>query len=292
MPKIATHCVCCHALNLDKQPAVLMPFVAKRALGWDSCVITSEWGLRDVPLGHAHALCSTLHCPECGIVFLDMRFDDAEMARLYHDYRGPAYEALRESFEPGYAARNKKLTAGDAHIPLVEDFIRPWVSQYPAILDWGGDTGLNTPLRTKARQHHVLEISGKPLIEGAKAVTSATMTPGGYELIVLSNVLEHVPEPDMLIQQISDVLGVGRLYVEVPFESLMRQAVVEPLAWCNKRHWHEHINFFSEDGLKRLLARHGMRILSATTIQVPAAEGAHGSAQLGLICELQTRLPQ
>ena len=103
-----------------------------------------EWGLRDLPLGHAQALCASLCCPSCGTLFLDMRFDDAEMARLYADYRGPAYEAERERFEPGYAARNRGLLAGDAHIPAVEAFLQPHLPARPAVLDWGGDTGLNT----------------------------------------------------------------------------------------------------------------------------------------------------
>lgn len=258
MPRIATQCICCSSPALQRQSAVLMPFVAQRALGWEPCEITADWGLRDLPLGHAQALCTSLHCPACGCLFLDMRFDAAEMARLYCDYRGPDYEAQRERFEPGYAARNRTLLAGDAHIPEVEAFLRPHLPARPAVLDWGGDTGLNTPLRNEARLHHVLDISGRPLIGGAVAVAAPLAS---YDLIVLAHVLEHVPEPAALIDEIRGAMDGGTvLYVELPFEALMRAAERDTAAWRRKRHWHEHINFFSVQGLRRLLQGCGLQV--------------------------------
>ncbi|MBW8847595.1 MAG: class I SAM-dependent methyltransferase [Burkholderiales bacterium] len=258
MPCIATQCICCASSTLERQSAVLMPFVALRALGWEPCEITADWGLRDLPLGHAHALCSSLHCPACGSLFLDMRFDSAEMARLYRNYRGADYEAQRERFEPGYIARNRALLAGDAHIPQVESFLRPWLPDHPAVLDWGGDTGLNTPLRHEAGLHHVLDISGRPLVAGAIAVDAPQLR---YDLIVLAHVLEHVPEPDALIGEVAQAMDEGtRLYVEVPFERLMQEIEDRTATWQRKRHWHEHINFFSPAGLRSLLQRCGLSI--------------------------------
>lgn len=286
MPRIATRCICCDNPALERQSAVLMPFVAQRAFGWTRCEVTADWGLRDLPTGHAHALCSTLHCSDCGLVFLDMRFDDDEMARLYHDYRGTDYEALRESLEPGYALRNQRLVAGDAHIPAVESFLRAWVPTQPAILDWGGDTGLNTPLRQQARRHDVLEISGKPLVAGAAAVDEAGLAGSVYDLIVLSHVLEHVPEPAELLRRIRGVMppagSATRLYVEVPFEPLMRAATTDPQAWRRKRHWHEHVNFFSAESLERLFAGCGLRPLAASQIDLP---GDPAAVVLATVCE-------
>lgn len=95
MPQIAMICICCGSQIQDKQPAVLMSFVAKRALDWEPCEITAEWGLRDLCPGHAYALGNISHCQACGRVFLDMRFDDAEItAPLYQGYRGEAYTPL------------------------------------------------------------------------------------------------------------------------------------------------------------------------------------------------------
>lgn len=280
MPRIATHCICCGSAALERQSAVLMPFVAQRALGWTPCEITADWGLRDLPLGHAQALCTSLHCADCGSLFLDMRFDDAEMARLYCDYRGPAYEAQRERFEPGYTARNRTLLAGDAHVPQVEAFLRPHLPARPAVLDWGGDTGLNTPLRREAGCHHVLDISGRPLVEGAVTIAAPQRD---YHLIVLAHVLEHVPEPANLISEIRTAMRADtRLYVEVPLEALMRAAEDDASAWRRKRHWHEHINFFSAPGLRRLLQRCGMQVDAETRL---ALDG-HDMLALALLCRI------
>lgn len=284
MPRIAFQCVCCESLNLNKQPAVLMPFVAKRAFDWDACDVTPDWGLRDVPAGHALPLCNTLHCSSCGHVFLDMRFDADEMSRLYHDYRGPAYEALREKSEPGYLARNRRLICGDSHLPAVEAFLRSWVPAQPTVLDWGGDTGLNTPFRQQARIHHILDISSKALVDGAEAVTENTLTPLGYDIVVLSNVLEHIPEPGELLSRVVRAMHpMTQLYIEVPFEPLMRAAERDPGAWRQKHHWHEHINFYSEDSLRCLLKEAKLKVNALSKMDIGNSELA--SIQICVICQ-------
>jgi hypothetical protein len=283
MPAIATRCIACDEPRLERQPAVLMPFVAQRALLWQACEITADWGLTSVPSGHALPLCSTLHCPACGMLFCDLRFDDAEMARLYEGYRGAAYSTERERFEPGYASRNASLVAGDAHIGAVEAFLRPWLPAQPAILDWGGDSGINTPLRAVARLHQVLEISGKETLPGVVAVDEVAARRERYDLVVLSNVLEHLPDPLALLQRVATLLATGtKLYVEVPFEALMRGAESDATAWTRKRHWHEHVNFFSPRSLRRLLERAGLHAFDERLIELPASGGV---LQQALLCE-------
>jgi hypothetical protein len=285
MPSIANYCVSCNHNYLDRQGAVLMPFVAERALGRTPVEITPDWGLRDLPLGWAHTLCYTLHCQQCGMIFLDMRFDEQEMQRLYANYRGPDYETQREKYEPGYANRNKTLLAGDAHISDIETLLKPLLPERPAILDWGGDTGVNTPLRSQAKLHHVLDISGNELVTGAKHVTSADHWTIAYDLVVLSNILEHAPSPKDLMSNI--VLSMHampekvKLYIEVPFEALMQRAQTDPEAWRSKRHWHEHINFFSEAALKKLIESAGLEVLAVHKIKIDK-----GGSQLAAICEL------
>lgn len=283
MPAIATRCIACDEPRLDRQSAVLMPFVAQRALLWQPCEVTADWGLTSVPTGHALPLCSTLHCPNCGMLFCDLRFDDAEMARLYHDYRGSTYTAERERFEPGYTERNVRLVAGDAHIGAVEAFLRPWLPAQPALLDWGGDSGTNTPLRNEAQLHHVLDISGKATLPGVVAVDEASARAQNYDLVVLSNVLEHVADPLALLQRVGLLLAAcTKLYVEVPFEALLREAEDDAAAWRRKRHWHEHVNFFSPHALRRLLDRTSLRLLDERRIEVP---GGGGALQQALLCE-------
>jgi hypothetical protein len=177
------------------------------------------------------------------------------------------------------------LLAGDAHISDIETLLKPLLPERPAILDWGGDTGVNTPLRSQAKLHHVLDISGNELVTGAKHVTSADHWTIAYDLVVLSNILEHAPSPKDLMSNI--VLSMHamaekvKLYIEVPFEALMQRAQTDPEAWRSKRHWHEHINFFSEAALKKLIESAGLEVLAVHKIKIDK-----GGSQLAAICEL------
>jgi len=267
----ARHCVCCGAAHLARAPAVLMPFVADRALGWAPQIIDASWGLQTIPEGRAYTLCNTLRCAACGLLFLDLRFSDRQMRDLYAGYRGAAYTALREHYEPGYAARNAGLEAGVAHLPAVEDWLRPRLPAHPVVLDWGGDTGRNTPFRNVARRLDIFDITDKPLVAGARRVDAAGMSTGGYDLVVCAQVLEHLPWPLQAVRAMRAALGPDTLlYVEVPYEQVMR-ASGDPLP--KKHHWHEHINFFTPGALARLLERAGLEVLDQAPLQI--ATGAH-----------------
>lgn len=268
--KIAKRCVCCDGTNLRASPAVLMPFLAHRIFGWEATDITDAWNMRDLAPGRAYSLCNTLECRDCGLIFLDMRFDAEEMAALYHDYRGPDYCATRERFEPGYADRNDALAAGSPYIPQVEDFLAPHVGPRPTVLDWGGDTGLNTPFRARAARHHVYEISGKPVVAGAERVGLERVRSDVYDLVVSAQVLEHVPYPGDLLREMAGSMSPETiLYLECPHEALMRRPATEDRAGA-KRHWHEHINFFSEAALDTMVARAGLTLLERRSHPVTA----------------------
>lgn len=274
MATVATACACCAGVGLDKSPAVLMPFVAKRIFDWDVAEITAEWGLRDLRQGTAYAICNSLHCGRCGLVFLDLRFDEMELGRLYQDYRGEAYTRLRDAYEPGYALRNQALLQGGGYVNQVEAFLAPLLPTPQSVLDWGGDTGVNTPFAGRLREHHVFDISGTPLVAGALRVDAAALQGRSYDLVVLSQVLEHVPEPLALLQQVVPALrDDSLLYVEVPFEGVMQNIANGRASWRSKRHWHEHINFFSEAALRYLLDRAGLQVCQLSILEVDVGAG-------------------
>ena len=258
---IATRCVCCGNVHLKSSPAVLMPFVAHRALGWKPVVIDESWGLATIPKGNALSICNSLYCPECGLVFLDIRFSNNELDNLYRDYRGADYTALRDYYEPGYAKRNALLDSGAPHIAANEAFLKPHLTFPLRILDWGGDTGRNTPFKDCNEVFDIYDISGKPVIDGARSVSHLTALGTDYNLIVCNAVLEHVPYPSDVLNDIKRVMRKDTiLYVELPFEDLMLSE--EDLPHLRKRHWHEHVNFFSQHSLKRLLGGCGLTILA------------------------------
>jgi hypothetical protein len=250
--KVASSCVCCESNKLTKIPAVLMPFVAHRVFGWEPIEITKEYGLNTIPSGHAYNVCKTLYCLECELLFLDMRFDNEEIAALYTGYRDEEYTALRDFYEPGYRQRAETLYAGLSHVPDIEKFLAPYLKFPIRVLDWGGDTGINTPF--KDNHIDIYDISNTSVAFGQKVDNPSA----DYDLIVCANVLEHVPYPSNVLANIKKVMNPDTiLSIEVPLDEI---------PYHQKRYWHEHVNFFTPLSLKKLLMRYQLSIID--TIQI------------------------
>lgn len=276
-------CIFCSHGDLVKTPAIVAPFVADRALQAPPVKITADWGLRDIPEGIAHVRCNSTMCMQCFGLFMDLRFDPHEMARLYTDYRGTDYTMQRCRHEPGYGKISAFLSE-ENRCAGVEDFLRPCIPVRPRILDWGGDSGRNTPFRQEASTCHVVDISGITPLPGVKAVSPEEALAGVYDLVILSHTLEHLPAPQAMIEQLKPLLTKGgKLYLEVPYEQLMQQQESLPFAErspSGKRYWHEHINFFSPEALRHLVRQAGLR-----PIKEAQRSDRPNSAVLAMLCE-------
>jgi hypothetical protein len=256
---IADRCICCAGSNLLSSPAILMPFVAHRTLGWAPVDIDDTWGLRDVPQGRAVSICNSLFCSDCNVCFLDIRFSDEQMSKLYMDYRGHSYVELRSRYEPGYGVRNQSLKVGRGYEDTVEQFLAPFINTPVKLLDWGGDTGINTPFKGQLDVFDIFDISELDTVPGARRVSEEEAGRNNYSLIVCSQVLEHVPWPHLTLERIANCMAPSTvLYLEVPLEDLVLKSAPLPFS---KRHWHEHINFFSEESIFKLAKRVGMDVL-------------------------------
>jgi hypothetical protein len=287
--RVASFCPCCFGKDLDASPAILMPFIADRVFGWAPVEIDASWGLQTIRPGMAYSLCKSLRCAECGLVFLDIRFSDQELGVLYRDYRGPEYAALRDHYEPGYAQRNALLNEGVPFVPEIEAFLEPWLALPVRVLDWGGDTGKNTPFAGRRSLCHIYDISRKPVLEGMVSVDKdtalATAQQMPYDLVVCGEVLEHVPYPAELMLEMRAALGPRTvLYVEVPHEALIRADAGKGQAHLHKRHWHEHVNFFTPESLLRLAQSCGMRVLDLR--QLDASSEGRAVSVLQIACQL------
>ncbi|MER1939718.1 class I SAM-dependent methyltransferase [Castellaniella sp. FW104-16D08] len=260
--RIATACVCCGSKELSSAPAVLMPFVAHRALGWPPVFIDESWGLNTVKKGYAYTICRSLHCNHCGFLFLDIRFSDREMSNLYGGYRDEEYVRLREFYEPGYRLRNEELKKRAGYLVIVDDFIKLHLScdhPPPRVLDWGGGTGCNSPLAAIRSKLDIYDISGDDPISGAYAVTLAQAQNCEYDLVSCCQVLEHVPYPADILQRIMTCMSDSTLlYIDVPFEGIMNNP---EKCMIQKRHWHEHINFYSVESIRKLLDSVGLSLI-------------------------------
>lgn len=271
---ITRRCICCNSQNLARSPAVLMPFVAYRAFGHEPLDILPEWGFRDLRPGMAYTLCNSLQCRECGVLFLDYRFTDAQMASLYSGYRDERYTRERDRFEPGYAATTARDFEHRApYIADIERWLSPHLPQHPAVLDWGGGSGINTPFLGTSPTVHIHDISAVPCVAGAVPAAPETFGKQHYDLVTCCQVLEHVPYPFDFLQSMLPALDTETLlYLEVPYESLVRKSPDSRELATSKRHWHEHINFFSPDALRCLLQRAGLDCVDHHVLSLGAKE--------------------
>ncbi|CAM8369093.1 Methyltransferase domain containing protein [Candidatus Methylopumilus planktonicus] len=283
--RIATQCVCCGSQYLKSSPAVLMPFVAHRTFDWAPVVIDESWGLATIKSGNAYSICKSLYCNDCGFLFLDIRFSDSELSNLYRDYRGKEYNSLRESYEPGYTKRNDNLNAGIGYIEDIEKFLQPYLNFPITILDWGGDTGKNTPFKNNNEAFDIYDISNKDVLAGARRVSKKEAQSKKYKLIVCSNVLEHVPYPSDLLTDITKAMNnKSVLYIEVPLENVVLNNKSDLHAL--KKHWHEHINFYSEKSLRLLAQNVGLEVIDLKRLQATA--GGQSGYLFQVACRLKS----
>jgi 2-polyprenyl-3-methyl-5-hydroxy-6-metoxy-1,4-benzoquinol methylase len=89
-----------------------------------------------------------------------------------------------------------------------------------------------------------------------------------YDAIVLANVLEHVPDPHQMIEEIkSMVTPEGVIYIRVPNDFSILQHDAQKVS--GKDPWWvvlpDHINYFSMDSLENFLISHNLQILHKTT---------------------------
>lgn len=272
-----------------------MPFIADRALGLPPLTIRTEMGFRSIDNGIGYAMCKSLHCATCGHLFVDYRFNEVEMTRLYSGYRGREYSLLRNKYEPGYLSQNETLVNGNNYKHVVENFLSdllPFTNL--TILDWGGDTGRNTPFGSKASVVHIYDPSSKPVeLENAVNILSSNHFLDSYQLVVLANVLEHIPFPaDMLSDLKRYMVSSSILYVEVPYETIQVNALNEPpySLGAMKYHWHEHINFFSKSSLLEVLHASGLEIVKIAAIEVDCeSTGVSFTNILQAVCRLSEK---
>ena len=273
--KIASACVCCNSVRLCSSSSILMPFIAQRIFSWRPTLISEKWKLNTVKSGKAYSVCNSLLCMDCNFLFVDMRFDDQELSRLYFNYRDENYTNLRNKYEPGYKLINKVINLPNNYIKKVEKFLSTFFTSQINILDFGGDDGKNTPFKDTKNIIHIYDISKKPTVNNCIKVNKSNMLKK-YNLVIFSNVIEHISYPQLIINEIKKLLNKNSiLYIELPLEKIMKKmwggqvTKIEQLRCLkNKKHWHEHINFFSKKSLFKLFNCCGLKIIKMNILLV------------------------
>lgn len=256
----SSNCPCCNSDDLAKSAAILMPFMSKMLFDYEIDEITESWGLKNISNGSLYMPCKSVQCQNCGFLYSDMRFDDSELLNLYDNYRTDYYIALRDSLEPGYKLKHQSLEEGIKYKKDIESFLSEFVSN-PVILDWGGFDGSNTPFVNSSDKIYIYDLIVKDLSDEFVFLDKKQLSNYKYDLIICSNVLEHVSYPKNILDEIAYSMdNTTTLYIEVPYESLMMMNEKSLKIHSLKKHWHEHINFFSISSLEKLIEQSNLKI--------------------------------
>lgn len=257
---LVTECVCCGSKRLEKRLGYFQPFISTKVMDYPVYQVDVNGG-RFYPL----LFTNSLKCLDCRFVFSQVRFNDEEMASIYKDYRGEDYTALREVYEPGYRRLNDNLGKHPQEVQSRADALQKFieskvdVGKIESILDYGGDQGQHIPAYFSNARKYVYEVSGVEPIEGVTKITNVSN--GIVDFIICSNVLEHVPYPAKVLDDIVNCMHADTwLFIDVPDE--IAAAGEHPVSF------HEHINYFTEPSAKALLQKSGFEVLKMETVEL------------------------
>jgi len=189
----ASGCIICNCQKLTAYPAVVSPFIAQFAMR------------------HASVHCSLCECSRCGHRFFDLRLDDQEMNRLYQDYYTESYLRARRYWEPWYTSDVNNSRADDpkdieSRRRGLSEFLKRYAPKdilAGSVLDYGGDRGQFIPLQIGDKKF-VFEASHRSPTEGVVRLAARdSLQQQTFDLVLLSHVLEHIPEPHSFLRRMN-----------------------------------------------------------------------------------------
>lgn len=252
-------CVICDSPIRRLKRALVAPFVAERT-----------WKRKPFCV-------DLVGCDTCGFKFYNPRLDDKDLSNLYRGYRSPEYQRMRFATEPWYTPSfNADLASPNSYV-IRRAKLAPILRQHLGeqkigrILDYGGDRGDLVVGLVDGAEPFSYDISGIDVAPGVTPTKDPTACKP--DLIVNSNVLEHVGFPRVLVNEILNAAPKGGLvFLDVPcefpfgFARLARRiaqiAVMTLMRPATSRYilrpatlymMHQHINYFTEHSLRVLM---------------------------------------
>lgn len=231
--KFVNYCRSCYSLKTLDTPAIVSPFIIDRICNMKPTTTTSLYGT--LPNQVNFFPCKTLRCTQCGFVGINIVFDVEEMSRIYANYRDAKYNTIRKFYEPTY-----DQSVFESRHNYVDTVTTPFIKKslttdVHTLIDFGGYDGLNTP--HIGNERYIYDVSYK------ESIVPKTDTLFPCDIITCMHVLEHVPNPNTILEELRG--HAKYYYFEVPKENTK-----------NKEFWHEHINCFTMESLNGLLSRH------------------------------------
>jgi len=273
-------CLCCGSKDLLREAQIVSGFLAARA-----------WG-------GPPQITDLVTCHACGLRFFDRGLSDAEAARYYRNYRDAEYARTRRRWEPLYTPGQHAALLAWSGSALRLDAVSAALAgshappHFASALDHGGGQG-HMLAAVDAERKAVFDLSTCATLPRIDRYSDGAELPGGWELILSCQVLEHVSEPAAYLRKIAALLAdSGWLYLEVPAEhwrpapgsaALRAACLGQMLRWrpllmaadllCTASRikfgrlpplgfvaMREHLNYFTADALSAILAGNGFTI--------------------------------
>jgi hypothetical protein len=275
----ASQCVICDSEIRRLKRALVAPFLARRI--WDRSPFCVD----------------LVQCKACGFLFYNPRLDAAEEGRLYAGYRSEEYQRMRYASEPWYTVSfNADLVSPgvlEARRRILAATLRRPVGErrIGRVLDYGGDRGDLVRGLIGGAAAFVYDISGVPAVDGVTPTSDPAACQA--DLVINSNVLEHVGFPRRLVGEILKAAPAGgMIFLEVPCESpfqpsrilgrvaqigimsLTRPALARSVARPAALYMmHEHINYFTGQALTTLMRSCGCAVIAAGSYRIDTRSG-------------------
>jgi SAM-dependent methyltransferase len=201
-------CPCCLSRRSTERWAIVAPFLAQFAVG------------------QPPFLCKLLECSDCSFRFFNMRLAPQEVDRLYSEYRGDRYFAVRHRWEFWYSHKVNSGISGDPkeiadRMAALEKLALPHVDREKigTVLDYGGDRGQFIP-QSLGKEKYVFEVSDAVPVDGVTRIATHDDLEGRqFDFVMVLCVLEHCSDPAQVLEQLRSYLHPGSfLCVTVPHE--------------------------------------------------------------------------
>ncbi|MGD0872589.1 MAG: class I SAM-dependent methyltransferase [Bryobacteraceae bacterium] len=239
-------------------------------------------------------------CRQCGFVFFNPRLEPEDEARLYAGYRGEEYQRMRFRSEPWYTERFNRNLFNPAYMDARRTKLAELFESHlkgvsvRKLLDFGGNDGDLVRGLISGAEAYVYDISGVTPVDGVERCSDlANCRAHQFDLIVSSNVLEHVGFPREVIRQIAAAANSGTLvFIEVPYESplsrgsllkriaqegvlmVTRPRIALSLLGPGMLYWmQEHINFFTPKALEMLMSSTGWKVVDSGIYEIRPSTG-------------------
>ena len=273
------NCLLCGSSNIKAVDTIVSDFVMARIC--DNFRIGKNYKTK---------LC---FCRNCSFAYYDYRFSEEEARKLYENYRDEAYQKTREHYECWYTPIINQLLNSDS-IALNEQ--RKQIStmlfantkkEIKTALDYGGNEGKTFTNFIGKEKKFVYDISGVRPVEGIQLISKEEdLKKHSYDFIMCNALFEHLANPVDVLEKIAKLGNENTLfYIEVPSENPFIKGnkfsfiknyklVVNPnysvlrlikfyIKSCRGPFMpmKEHINFFTEESLQKMLKLNGFDIL-------------------------------